>query len=164
MIAFQKTQCTVRTRVCILTKPQRRRLAKVNPTPSTLESSNATNAQSRRILIVDDDVPTAKAMRAILANAGYDPMLCHMGNDALEVAREGSPVAALIDVHLPDLSGLILAQKIRSILGPQRPIIMVSGDTSMETLNSLAHVGATYFFSKPMNAGTLLERLRQCLA
>ena len=116
-----------------------------------------------RILVVDDDVSTAKAMHVILADAGYEPLLCHMGNDALQCARVSNPSAALIDVHLPDLSGLILAQKLRAILGPTTPIIMVSGDTSMETLNSLSHVGATYFFSKPMNAGSLLERLRECL-
>ena len=87
-----------------------------------------------------------------------------MGSAALEAAEREKPAAVLLDIHLPDLSGLILAQKLRSIMGPDRPIIMVSGDTSMETLNSLSHVGATYFFSKPMNVGSLLERLKEWLA
>ena len=39
--------------------------------------------------------------------------------------------------------------------------ISVSGDTSMETLNSLKHVGATYFFSKPLNRHTLVERMKE---
>jgi DNA-binding response OmpR family regulator len=128
-------------------------------------STNGDGQQEpRRILVVDDDVATAKAMHTILEDAGYEALLCHMGNDALKAARTSQPAAALIDVHLPDVNGLILAQQMRNILGPEKPIIMVSGDTSMETLNSLSHVGATYFFSKPMNAGSLLERLRQCLA
>ena len=49
----------------------------------------------------------------------------------------------------------------REILGPDTPIIVLSGDTSMPTLNSLPHVGATYFFSKPVNAAHLLERLKE---
>src|SRR4051812_7527820 len=102
-------------------------------------------------------------MRLVLADAGYDPVVCHMGNDALACAQRDKPAAAVIDVHLPDLSGLILTQKLRQILGSDTPIIMVSGDTSMETLNSLPHVGATYFFSKPMNVESLIERLRQCV-
>jgi DNA-binding response OmpR family regulator len=72
--------------------------------------------------------------------------------------------AAVVDIHLPDLSGLVVSQKLREILGPQTPIIVLSGDTSMTTLNSLPHVGATYFFSKPVNASYLLERMKQLLA
>jgi DNA-binding response OmpR family regulator len=119
---------------------------------------------SRRILVVDDDVSTARAIRVILSSAGYQPTLCHAGGEALAEAGRASPAAALVDIHLPDLSGLILAQKLRAMMGPDRPIIVVSGDTSMETLNSLSHVGATYFLSKPMNVGTLLERLKAWLA
>ena len=115
----------------------------------------------RKILIVEDDVTAARAIRRILEDAGYEPTICHGGIDALAAARRDAPAAAMIDVHLPDLSGLILAQQIRQIVGKQIPIIMVSGDTSMETLNSLSHVGATYFFSKPLNRNTLVERMRE---
>ena len=69
----------------------------------------------------------------------------------------------MVDVHLPDMNGLILSQKLREQLGPEAPIIVLSGDTSMETLNSLSLVGATYFFSKPVNSEQLLDRIRRCL-
>ena len=49
---------------------------------------------------------------------------------------------------------LLVAQKLREILGPTTPIVIVSGDTSMEVINALPHVGATYFFSKPLNAAS----------
>ena len=49
----------------------------------------------------------------------------------------------------------------RELLGPDVPIIVVSGDTSMEVINALSHVGATYFFSKPLNVPNLLERLKE---
>ena len=116
---------------------------------------------TRKILVVEDDVNAAKALRRILSDAGYEPTICHGGAEALVAAKRNKPAAAMIDVHLPDLSGLILAQQIRQIVGEQIPIIMVSGDTSMETLNSLSHVGATYFFSKPLNRAALVERMRE---
>jgi hypothetical protein len=43
------------------------------------------------------------------------------------------------------------------------PIVGLSGDVSMATINSLPHVGATYFFSKPVQPGALLERLEQLM-
>ena len=73
---------------------------------------------------------------------------------------DGSQFGAVVDIHLPDMNGLVVSQKFRERLGPHAPIIVLSGDTSMETLNSLPHVGATYFFSKPVNSGQLLERSR----
>src|SRR5687768_14569795 len=99
---------------------------------------------TKKILIVEDDVTAARALRRILTDAGYEPMIYHGGTEALAAAKRERPAAAMIDVHLPDLNGLILAQQIRQIVGDDIPIIMVSGDTSMETLNSLSHVGATY--------------------
>ncbi len=62
--------------------------------------------------------------------------------------------------NFPDISGLIVTQKLRERMGPKAPIILLSGDRSMETLNSLPHVGATDFFSKPVNSSQLIERLR----
>jgi PleD family two-component response regulator len=116
---------------------------------------------TKKILIVEDDVTAARALRRILTDAGYEPMIYHAGTEALAAAKREHPAAAMIDVHLPDLNGLILAQQIRQIVGDDIPIIMVSGDTSMETLNSLSHVGATYFFSKPLNRNMLVERMKE---
>lgn len=128
---------------------------------SMTDSEAVTTAKARKILVVDDDVTTARALRVILKDAGYEPTICHAGNEALQRARADHPHAAMIDVHLPDLSGLILAQQIRQIVGKDIPIIMVSGDTSMETLNSLQHVGATYFLSKPLNRKSLVEWMKE---
>jgi len=117
-----------------------------------------------RILIIDDSQPTANALAAVLRRADYETTVAYRGNAGIEQARSGSFAAAVVDIHLPDLSGLVVSQKLRELLGPQTPIIVLSGDTSMTTLNSLPHVGATYFFSKPVNASHLLERLREWLA
>jgi DNA-binding response OmpR family regulator len=67
----------------------------------------------------------------------------------------------VLDIHLPDINGLVLANKLRDRLGAEIPIIIVSGDTSMETIKSLSHVGATYFFSKPVNPNVLVQRLKE---
>ena len=114
-----------------------------------------------RILIIDDSPPTASALSALLRRADYDTAVAHRGFEGIEHARAGSFAAAVVDIHLPDLSGLVVSQKLREILGPGTPIIVLSGDTSMTTLNSLPHVGATYFFSKPVSAAKLVERLKE---
>jgi DNA-binding response OmpR family regulator len=116
------------------------------------------------ILIVDDNVNVTRALVGLVQKAGYIAVGCHSGNDALASIETNTPAAAVIDVHLPDISGLIVAQKLRDRLGPTVPIIIVSGDTSMETLNSLSHVGATYFYSKPVSSASLIKHLNTLLA
>jgi DNA-binding response OmpR family regulator len=116
-----------------------------------------------KILIVDDHVPVTRALARLIQNAGYEPVAFNGAADALKWLQTSNPAAAVLDIHLPDMNGLLLAQKMRQTLGNELPIIVVSGDTSMETLNSLPHVGATYFFSKPLSSATLLEQLRKLL-
>ncbi len=116
------------------------------------------------ILIVDDNTNVTRALVRLVQKAGYVAIGCHCGADALACLQTTTPAAAVIDVHLPDISGLILAQKLRDRLGSAVPIIVMSGDTSMETLNSLSHVGATYFYSKPISSASLLKHLKTLLA
>ena len=128
----------------------------------TEASPNAANPSSARvILIVDDNQPTAKALAKVLTAAKFDTAVSYRGTDAVEYARHNPIAAAVVDIHLPDISGLVVSQKLRDSLGPDTPIIILSGDTSMETLNSLPHVGATYFFSKPVNSAHLIARMRE---
>ena len=81
--------------------------------------------------------------------------------DALKQIECEMLSAAVVDIHLPDISGLVLSSKLRERYGPKLPIIVLSGDTSMENIRSLQHVGATYFISKPFNSEHLVERLRE---
>ena len=77
------------------------------------------------------------------------------------ISNVGSPSVAVIDIHLPDISGLAISQHIREKLGPDLPIIIISGDASIQNLNTLSIVGCTHFFSKPVRASELLQRIRQ---
>lgn len=120
-------------------------------------------AACRTVLIVDDNEPTARALAKVLSAARFEPAVSYRGGEAVDFAQRNSICAAVVDIHLPDLSGLVVTQKLRQQLGPATPIIILSGDTSMETLNSLPHVGATYFFSKPVNSSQLIERLQHSL-
>jgi len=111
--------------------------------------------------VVDDNRVVTRALASLLRDAGFTPFACHSGADAMAYAAENPPAAAVVDIHLPDMNGLVLSQKLRERFGPHTPIVVVSGDTSMETIMSLPHVGATYFFPKPVNSSLLLERLRE---
>ncbi len=127
-----------------------------NPAPGTPAAP-----ASGGVLVVEDNFGVANALANAIRQAGFDATACHCGLDALEHCDGTTPVAAVLDIHLPDINGLVLAHKLRDRLGGEVPIIIVSGDTSMETIKSLPHVGATYFFSKPVNPNVLVDRLKE---
>jgi DNA-binding response OmpR family regulator len=123
-------------------------------------ASKTFEGRSPSVLIVDDDPLVAKAMGTLIGRAGFNPIVCTSAADALEQADENVAVA-VVDIHLPDLNGLELSQRLRDVMGADAPIIILSGDNSMETIRALPEAGATHFFSKPVNATALVEHLRQ---
>jgi DNA-binding response OmpR family regulator len=119
------------------------------------------HAINGHVLVVEDEPGAVRAMTTIVGSAGFVAVPCSRASEALDYCRSGRPLAAVLDIHLPDLNGLIHAQKLREQFGSETPIILVSGDTSMETIKSLPHVGATCFLAKPLNANLLIKRLRE---
>ncbi len=117
------------------------------------------------VLVVDDDPVVIRSLTILLNRAGFAVAGCPTGAAALARAAadaDGPPIAAaVLDIHLPDVNGLTLSQQLRSTLGPAVPIIILSGDNSMQTIRALPDAGATYFFAKPVNTGMLIGQLKQ---
>jgi DNA-binding response OmpR family regulator len=119
--------------------------------------------RARRILIVDDSELVTRVLANRLQAASFDVAAFNSGVQALRHAQENPPDCALVDIHLADFNGLVLAQQLRRAMGPDTPIFILSGDTSLETINSLPHVGATGFFPKPIESARLVNELIEWL-
>ena len=115
------------------------------------------------LLLIEDDPAVGTAMVKFLHANEYVAVLCRTGVEALHAATTLRPDAVITDVHLPDINGLVLSRQLRDTFGPDTPIIVLSGDTSTETIKSLSFVGATFFLSKPVNLDLLKERLAEYL-
>jgi len=115
------------------------------------------------ILVVEDDPSLSGALAALLKSEGYATVVANTGSAGLKYAAEHAPLVVILDIHLPDIHGLILSQKLRDLLGPAVPLIILSGDSSMEVINSLSHVGATHFFRKPVESKLLVKQLAELL-
>ena len=114
------------------------------------------------VLIVDDNPGVTRALARLLEQHGYRTAVCHTGTEALAYAARNQPAAAVVDIHLPDICGLNLSKQLRTRFGAEAcPIIVLSGDTSMENLKRLPQAGANYFLSKPFKSEHLVERLKE---
>ena len=66
------------------------------------------------VLIVDDDVPSVHLLRAVLELAGFEVRAAQTAEDALQTLRSFHPRAVVIDLILPLMSGLLLAQTLKA--------------------------------------------------
>jgi len=78
------------------------------------EQADSAQQSSLNILVVDDNIASAKTTGWMLEMIGHNPTLAHDGSDALEMARRTSPDVVLLDIGLPGMSGYDVCRALRS--------------------------------------------------
>jgi two-component system KDP operon response regulator KdpE len=113
------------------------------------------------ILVVDDEPQIRRVLRATLSTNGYEVLDAKTGSEAIEVVVRDRPDLILLDINLPDMSGLEACSKIR--LSFEGPIIMVTVRYSERDKIGALDSGADDYIVKPFAIGELLARIRAAL-
>jgi len=114
-----------------------------------------------RILVVEDDAPTRLLIESCLSANGYEVVVTKDGFDALTLIGQENFDAALLDIMLEDLDGLVLCERIRQF--SQIPIIMVTAKDDPESIVKALNIGADDYITKPFNTKELLARIAAVL-
>ena len=115
-----------------------------------------------RLLIVDDDAGTLQSLTRALALEGYTTLSASSAARALERLGEEPVDAVLSDVVMPGMDGLQLLERVRA-LAPQVPVVLMSGQASIDTAIQATRLGALDFVEKPVSLERLLLTLRNAL-
>ncbi len=119
---------------------------------------------SARILIVDDVAVNRIVQQARLSAAFYEPMLAADGATCLALARSERPDLVLLDLGLPDISGLeVLHQLRRDPICRDIPVIALTSSGQPEERLAAFAAGADDVMDRPANERVLLARLRNLL-
>lgn len=121
-------------------------------------------APASELLVIEDDPFSRQALTRLLQQDGYAVTAFATAREARDwlsspEGRERRIDGGVIDVHLPDGDGIELTRQLRRMLGSGPRIVIVSGDTTMPTLNRLRDAGADGFIGKPLRFPVLLEEL-----
>lgn len=114
-----------------------------------------------RIVIVEDDTALARVMLIHLRAREYDVTVATTAAEALRVARDWKPHALLLDLGLPDASGLTVLRSLRA--WSQVPVLIISARHDHEGKINALDEGADDYVTKPFSMGELLARLRAAL-
>ncbi|MBA2445785.1 MAG: response regulator transcription factor [Nocardioidaceae bacterium] len=112
-----------------------------------------------RVLLVEDDVRMAAAMRRALRGAGVVAEIASTSGDALWMVRAASHDAMVLDVMLPDTDGFETCRLLRAN-GVWVPVIMVTARGAVEDRVRGLDAGADDYLTKPFSLAELLARLR----
>lgn len=112
------------------------------------------------ILIAEDNSVNQRVIRGLLEHAGFDTTLAADGAKALSALESGQKFdLAVIDMHMPHLSGPEVIQRWRFMESGHLPIIMLTADAREEAEHTCHEAGADGFLTKPINSRILIEMI-----
>lgn len=113
--------------------------------------------------IIDDDPGARESLLALLTAAGLSAQVHPSGGDFLRRSRELAPACLIVDVRMPDMSGLELLERLARS-GPLPPTVVVTGHADVPMAVQAMKLGAVDFIEKPFRADTILASVRQAIA
>jgi len=107
------------------------------------------------ILIIDDDQQLSLSFTKILTQDGYDTVAAYTGKDGIAKATTLSPDLVVLDIRLPDMSGIDVFEVIHGIL-PKLPVIIITAFGTTETAIGAIKKGAYDYIYKPFDVPEML--------
>lgn len=117
-------------------------------------------ARKQTILVVEDDEDLRRLFRTALTIAGYDVQEAGNGLEALHKIDQNPPDLVVLDVMLPQISGLAVKQEIAAhVLTRHIPVVIITGSTL-----DLSGLEATCLLRKPISPDALVTTVQKCLS
>jgi DNA-binding response OmpR family regulator len=119
---------------------------------------------SVKILIADDEDDILGLLQVHLTRLGYDVVVAHDGEEALQLAAEHRPALAVLDVSMPKLDGLEVTRRLRAAADGDVPVILLSALVQPADVERGLEAGANAYLRKPFTGEELRERIEGLLA
>src|SRR6476620_11844048 len=121
------------------------------------------SGRSAKVFVVDDDVSVCVALSRLIRTAGLHVETFGTAAECLSAERLKDADCLVLDVHLPDLSGLELQSRLTE-LGLELPIVFITGRGDIPMSVRAMKAGALEFLTKPFDDQQLLEAIDQGIA
>lgn len=118
-------------------------------------------AETKTILIVDDDHEILHAIRAVTENKGYRVLTATDGNSGLSVAERESPDLIIVDMMMPKKSGFLVLEKLRSRSKTHPRVIMITANEGGRHRAYAEMLGVDDYIRKPFAMDRLIESVQR---
>ena len=122
---------------------------------------NRSGPMAQKVLVVDDDPIMHRVLKHYLESNGYEMLSASNAGEGLKLTRQELPRVIVLDVRLPDMSGLAALREIKETDATRSiPVIVVTVNADRATQLESEVSGADAFLAKPFRPGELLERIK----
>ena len=122
----------------------------------------ATNAPyGYSILITDDDRDCRETLREIMEPQGFRTFLASCGEEALDIAQDEEVHLALLDMHMPTMTGLEVLKLLRQMR--ELPVILVTGDATASLIRQAQQACAYSVIPKPVSKNVVIYTVVRAL-
>ncbi len=126
--------------------------------------NNSTNGSAKTVLVVEDNELNMKLFHDLLEAHGYKILQTKDGMDALRIAREHKPDLILMDIQLPEVSGLEVTKWIKEDEDLKSiPVIAVTAFAMKGDEEKIREGGCEAYIAKPISVTNFLETVRKFL-
>lgn len=119
--------------------------------------------RSLRVLVAEDNRTNQKVIGKLLEQAGHRPTIVASGTEALEALEEPGFDIVLMDLNMPEMTGIEAVKLLRFTHAPERlpPIVALSADATLQTREECRSVGFSAYLTKPVETALLLRTLAE---
>ncbi len=114
----------------------------------------------KQIALIDDDAVFLKLTSQYLRKNGFQPEIFSSWKGAKAYLEKNKADLVLVDLHLPEVSGIQIIQEIKKI-GPEIPILMITAHSSIETAIESVKAGAVDYIQKPCENSEILFKVQR---
>ena len=118
--------------------------------------------RSPKIIVVDDEIRICKSLAYLLKSKDYEVTTAACGQDALASADQIAFDLAVLDIHLPDIFGTELIEKIK-VRNPDISVIVITGDANLDSALAALRCGAYDYLRKPFELEEFLRTVENAL-
>jgi len=139
--------------------------ASVRADDTMSSDSGRSSAASSTVLVVDDDESNRDVLGRVLQSKGYKVVLAGSGPEAIERVEQGGIDLVLLDIMMPDVSGLDVLKKLRETHARDAlPVIMATARDQPQDMVEALKMGANDYVTKPLDFAVVMARLEAQLS
>jgi FixJ family two-component response regulator len=119
--------------------------------------------EEQTVFVIDDEPAVAASVARLLRSSGYTTQVFDSAQKFMDFYKPGTPGCLLIDISMPEITGLDLQQWMAASVGPLPVLFLTALDDSPEKARAI-RAGAVDILMKPVNASALFRRVEEALA
>jgi DNA-binding response OmpR family regulator len=126
--------------------------------------AQATEDQSKCVLLVDDDPEIVESMKLALESKGYRTLVARDGNQGLAMAEREDPDLVILDMMMPKRSGFLVLERLRRTRRVPMRVIMITANEGSRHKAYAEMLGVDDYIRKPFAMDRLMESVDRLLA